>query len=227
LLYCAQRPFRNVAEISYLLYRQDRPWETVRLLAPNSSLLSRNRSRESARILDRLTTSRDQIRSGLVNINTLHAPVLAAALHRAPLERWPGDGRRRVSAEVAVRLGSDWFNSMPEGGLENVSGIAGLEGLDTEQVTAVAGDGALSPNKFLAESAFRNSFELLGTHDTLYTIFMNTRVFPKGYDPDEPGAILDTDDLVVAQQRALAVVWRDPVTGRSRVISFIWLPDFD
>jgi hypothetical protein len=228
LLYCAQRPFRSLGDIAYLLYLQDRPWETVRLLPPDGTANSLSRSLESARIFDRLTTTRDQIRSGLVNINTPHVPVLAAAMHRAPLERWPGDGNRRINAERARAIAQDWVNAIPSGGVENFSDVVGLAGLTTgsllQSLEETDGD------KFFAESAIRNSVELLGAEDTLFTVFINTRVFPSGYDPEAAEGVqsgLSLEDLVLAEQRALAVVWRDPVTGSARVISFIWLPDFD
>jgi hypothetical protein len=98
--------------------------------------------------------------------------------------------------------------------------------------------GVSPPDKFLTESLVRNTLGVLGTRDTLYTVFLVTRTFPRGYDPNpslseiEVPQGLSIDDLVMAEQRAVALVWRDPALGpndenRSFVRSFIWLTEED
>jgi hypothetical protein len=48
----------------------------------------------------------------------------------------------------------------------------------------------------------------LGARHNLVTIFVAARVFVDGYDPDVN--FNNREDFVASDQRAVAVVWRDP-----------------
>jgi hypothetical protein len=236
VMYSAQRPLESVAELSYLLYSGNantpfQPWKTMRLLGPDPDF--------SARLIDRFTLTRESYRRGLININSPYTNVIQAAFFEAPVESWRqagGISRRATvaeSGEVARRIVDAVRNS---DGLRNLSAISTLSGVDTAAMASILG--VSPPDKFLTESLVRNTLGVLGTRDTLYTVFLVTRTFPRGYDPDsslseiEVPQGLSIDDLVMAEQRAVALVWRDPALGpndenRSFVRSFIWLTEED
>lgn len=234
-MYCAQRAFESVGELSYLLFSGDvrepfQPWRTARLLGPDPDY--------SARIIDRFTVSGQPYRRGLVNINTAYVPVLQAALYQAPIEPWRQRVgiTRRATAQEAYDIAESIVNDIANtDGARNLSDLATLPGVTTDTVGMRLG--ITPPNKFGSESIIRNSLGMLGTRDTLYTVFLMTRTFPRGYDPEPPQSEIqvppgvDPDDLVVAEQRAVALVWRDPAlkdgANRSIVRSFIWLTEED
>jgi hypothetical protein len=244
IMYCRQAPIESVGELSYLLFRADQPWETVRLLAPETADAAQlTRARESAHLVDRFTVHEETARAGLVNINTPYAPVLQAVLYHAPVEFAPQRSGvdRRVSVDEAVLI-ADEIASRADGNLRNLSDLVGL-GAGTDELTVQSVldhlPGISNPGKFTAESVIRNSMELLGTRSTMYTVYLMARVFPSGYDPDSSRSTIDLDelgvaedDIVLSEQRAVALVWRDPAvndSGENRAIvrSFIWLSEND
>ena len=245
-LYCRQGQLRSAAELSFLLYSGDpanpfQPWRTLRLLGPDPN--------QSARLLDRFTVvdpSVESHRRGKVNINTPHANVLAAALAYSPVRAtWLPQGtppRGAVTVDEARLIADRIIAGLPSAGARNLSALAAIPDLQTTDIVTLLD---LPENdKFVAESFVRHSHGLLGTRHTLYTAFLITRVFPRGFDPDPSRSEIDIppgltiDDMVVAEQRAVAVIWRDPgaVTGaggdgsashRSLIRTFIWLTEED
>ncbi len=201
-MYCRQGPFLNAGEVSYLVYDAGKPWRTVRLLADEIPPLDNTHG-----IASRLTTHTNTL-SGKVNVNTHHPPVLAAALRGAPIQRAPGPITQRLSADRALSIGELIYNRIedhPLGGARNLSDVAGM--ITVGDVEGIIGDTADAGGKFRAESVLRNSWNLLGTRHNLYTIFLIVRVFPQDFEA-ETG--MDLDAAVVAQQRAIVVLWRDP-----------------
>ncbi len=229
LMYCAHRPLRSVGELSYLLHNTNTPWTTVRLLGPDPD--------NTSRVVDRLKIHEEPTRRGLVNINSPHVPVLQTAFYAAPVEQFRNAPGARGSVtvaearELALRI-RDGVENLP-GRARNLSDLSQLSGLTVNDVSSILG--LTAPNKFEAESVVRNTMGMLGTRDTLYTVFLITRTFPRGFNPDptlseiEVPSELDLDEFVVAEQRAVALIWRDPalVDGANRTIvrSFIWLTE--
>lgn len=223
-MFCAQRPFTNVGEVAYLLYDADKPWTTVRLLGPDPD--------ESARIIDRFTLSTNDVQRGLVNVNTSHNPPLMSAFLRAPLSPNPtlDPTVPRVSqaqAQGLANLVRTRINAINTGGIRNLSDLATLiNGNDIHSI--IGGDN----NKFRNESVIRNSLGLFGTRQNLFTVILAVRTFPQGVGPGENiPAGLTLDDMVMSEQRAVALIWRDPfLTGTGATQShetfvrfFTWL----
>lgn len=194
-------------EVAFLLYSENRPWQTIPLYGPNA-----------LPVLDHFTTVTNEFRTGLVNVNTTNRNVLAQIFFDAPLERYPGEtGAPRITVAQANALANAIYSA---GGVPNqytnVSHIAragsgidsALSGLDTLQKKA----------------AIRNTSMLMGTRQNIYTIVITAQSVR---DANNNGNV--ENDEVVGEQRAVAVVWRDPypVNGlhNTFVRFFRWLDD--
>ncbi len=194
-------------ELGFLLYDANRPWQTIPLYGP-----------DALPVLDHFTTNTNAFRTGLVNLNSENRNVLAQVFFDTPLERWPGEtGAPRVTVAQATALATAIYNA---GGAPNqytnVSHIAragagidaALSGLDPLQRKAVV----------------RNSSMLLGTRQNLYTIIVTAQSV---VDANNDGAV--QNDEIVGEQRAVAVVWRDPYRVNGNYNTFLrffrWLDD--
>lgn len=203
-MYARNAPFESVGELGYLLYDAAQPWETIRLVGNTDG---------SARILDRLTVANltDYPRRGLVNINSDQTNALAATMLDMPAEKYDGDpaGSLLNAAQSRV-LAANIISRMNATPATNLSDLAfALQASDVDPSMVSAGD------KFRRESLVRNSIGLWGTRHQLYTVFIAARAFA------------ENSDVVVSEQRAVAVIWRDPfVTGGinpSGIQYFQWL----
>ncbi len=235
LMYVAQREFINAGEVSYLPYSGNpadpfQPWRTARLIGPDPN--------QSARIIDRLSTATNPQRRGKANINSPFTNVVRAAIFGAPREEWPGMGGigttvTRDQAGAIAGLIYEAFGNLDTSTdfAMNMSDL--VNALDTSQIGSILGLGPADNNKFIAESPIRNSMGTLGTRDTLYTVFLATRTLPVGLTPDDIPSGESLDDYVAAEQRAVAVVWRDPyrptLNGPQQTIirTFNWLLEED
>jgi hypothetical protein len=209
-MFSAQRPFASPGELSYLIYDETKPWQTVRLLGPDPD--------ESARIVDRFTTRQPTAYDrGLVNINTRQTNALAAAFWGVPVERHPIVTDDISTAQVddplsatAAKALAEFMVSAIDGQARTMSEIA--QYVETADMAALGSD----TSKFFRESAIRNSLGLLGVRHNMFTVFIAVRTFPENYDP---GAALPSgmteEDMVMSETRAVAVVWRDPYLSGS------------
>ncbi|HMO52387.1 MAG TPA: hypothetical protein PKA21_14805 [Kiritimatiellia bacterium] len=199
-MYARRGPIESVGELGYLLFHADKPWTTVRLTGP----FPPGYPAAINALLDRFTVHNDGVRRGLVNPNTRQANVLAAALWTLPVERYPGDGNRTLTDTETFAIANNLITQTAiNGAITNMSHL-------TERLSATALDTALSLSgntaKFERESVVRNSWGLLSPRHNLYTIYVAARTYPPDYNPT------GTPDpaLVTAEQRAVAVIWRDP-----------------
>lgn len=194
-------------EVAFLLYSENRPWQTIPLYGPNA-----------LPVLDHFTTVTNEFRTGLVNVNTTNRNVLAQIFFDAPLERYPGEALApRITDKQARDLADAIYSA---GGVPNqytnVSHIAragtgidsALSGLDTLQKKA----------------AIRNTSMLMGTRQNIYTVVITAQAVR---DANNNGSV--ENDEVVGEQRAVAVVWRDPYPVNSLHNTFVrffrWLED--
>lgn len=198
---------QSVGEVGFLLYDTAKPWTTVRLLGPDPD--------GAARILDRLTVHTNGVRQGMVNINTRQTNALAAVFYEMSLTNAPprmtgssklSEVQAKAFAEYVVANNQGWG----VGPMLNYSDIP--ERWDQAEVAAVLG--VPGTNKFFIESVVRNSLGLFGTRHNLFTIMLAARVFSDNYDPDDPA--LNDNDYYLSEQRALAVLWRDPFLSTRR-----------
>jgi len=210
-MYSRRGPFETIGELGYLLYNAGKPWQTIRLIGKNT-LEASGLADRSPEVLDRLTTRTNAPVRGLLNINTRQTNALAATLLDTPMLRTPYNSdanvprlnltqTRALTGYVASQLASD-------GPITNISQIVGR--LDGDYIDANILDPADGNNKFFRESLIRNSIGLWSPRHQLYTIYVAARTFSDAYDHLD-SSITNKEDYVTAEQRAVAVVWRDPL----------------
>jgi hypothetical protein len=207
MIYARRAPMESVGEVGYLLFDAGRPWETVRLLEPDV--------RNSSRILDRLTVREEIVRRGMVNVNSRQTNALASAFWQAPVEAFPIGTvqenrwlREALTRGLVAQIVSTTSNA-PIANLSELKRVLPHDFVDG-LLSALLSEYGIVNNKFVRESVVRNSIELLGTRHNLFTVFIAARVFAENYDPANPDHFRNRGDFVQSDQRAVAVVWRDP-----------------
>jgi len=196
-MYSRRGPIRSVGEIGFLLFDKSKPWQTVRLIEPAVPAITR--------VIDRIGVHTTFPRRGLVNPNTRQPDVLAAAIWTLPLEKYPdASGGTTLTDTQAKNIAAHWVTrNIAMGGMTNISSLSSRlqQGpIDTELATAT--------DKFTRESLLRNTYGILSTRHNLFTIFVAARVFSPTYNPSTHFG--ERASFVTAEQRAVAVVWRDP-----------------
>lgn len=206
-LYIANRPFQSVGELGLLLSGCTTSfWSSIRLLNSASGVA------DALPVLSRFTlTQSNAIEHGRVNLNSTWPAVMGTVFNMAKAEAYPGDPAAvAVDAANALTIGG---NIAAKGIFTNVADIAKI----TDAGVSVGSSPAQK------EGIIRNSAELLTTRQNLYTIIVAAQT-------------LADDGSATSEQRALAVVWRDPFpNGRKDgsgkdmhdmfIRSFRWLTD--
>jgi hypothetical protein len=181
-MYVRNGPVKSVAELGYL--NVGAPWRTIALYnAPGTNL---NPVLARFRIGDEPTNSFH----GLVNLNSRRTNALACVFNDCPIESGPGFAVGSVSWAQAQQLASflvetNWI------GFTNVAGLGLVDEMYTNVVLALLTTDARK------ESLIRNSCQLLSPRQNLFTLILAAQA-------------LDSLTNVVAEQRAVAMVWRDP-----------------
>jgi hypothetical protein len=173
----------TAGETGFLLFGADRPWQTIRLLAP-----------DALRVLDIFATATNTAR-GLVNPNSRDAAALASAAFDAPAERWPGEAAApRADVASAQAFAQAVQAARP---YTNRSDLMRMSEPDLR--TALALDPAQ------VEGLVRNTAGLLSPRQNLFVILVAAQSVT---DRIDPGTISDFE--IQAEARAAVVVWRDP-----------------
>lgn len=202
-MYSADSPVRSPGELGYIFI--GKPWETIRLY---------DRGDGFHRVFDYFYCSEtgtvSNARHGLVNPNSDMPEALAAVFNKMPMDEYPG-GPSDPAGGVA------WINAL---GLANelffdssVFSFDSLSDLGESNIAArIRGELPASANdsELRREAFYRNCGNLLNPRQNLFVILL--RGFSAG-----------SDVKWVAEQRAMAVVWRDPFTGNAFVRWFTWL----
>lgn len=203
-MYARQGRFESVGEVGYLLYDASKPWRTVRLLGPDPD--------GTARILDRLTVYTNTYRQGLVNINTRQTNALTALFFEMPIESHPPPNNisSNLSAAQALELATNTVGANRIlGPMVNCSDIAAR--WTTNYISRFVPSSTYPGDaKFIEDSFVRNSIGLWGIRHNLFTVFVAARVFDKEFEKDPTAYIGSESNHVVGEQRAIAVLWRDP-----------------
>jgi len=149
----------------------------------------------TAEVLDRFTVVTNYPNSavGLLNPNTGNADAMRAVLHNLPFERYPGAGGTISSAQLATVRSALMGQT-----------YANLSDLALVNSASIDGD------SLLAESVIRNTCGLLSPRQNLFTIILAAQA-------------LSPVGEVLGEQRAIAIVWRDPYTSAARVEFFKWI----
>lgn len=138
-------------------------------------------------VLDRFIVNTNQ--RGYVNINSPFPDVVAATLVSAPIGHYPGDVSGGLISPSAADCVAGEIVAL--GSITNLSGLVGI----TEASLACL-PASITDNASYLESIFRNSIGLWKTRQNLYTIFLAAQTL-KG-------------STVVAEKKAVVVVWQDP-----------------
>jgi hypothetical protein len=183
----------SVAELGYLSVGE--PWRTIALYnTPDQNL---------HRVLDYFTLETNTAVRGKVNINSRNLGVLASALYEMKLDQYPGeDTTKRMSVDGAAFLASNVITRLGGGVPARHRGNRSTSVLGEFDISFCGNlDSRLSSpaltNDAARESILRNAHELFGVRQNLYTIFVYAQTMT-------PAGALG------AEQRAVAVVWRDP-----------------
>jgi hypothetical protein len=199
--------FESVGELSFLLFNENFPWGTLRLTGD----YHQDYPFQSTRVFDRLSVfpPGDFPKRGLVNPNTRQRNPLIAAFYDAPIERFPSTTwTNALSTNQAIAIVDDLVSDIQSfGAITNRSHLIDrIDGNDLDVTLDISGD------KFTRESVMRNSLELFNPRHGMFTIFVAARVFSDAYDPSIADHRDNRYDYVTGEQRAMAVVWRDPYT---------------
>jgi len=185
--------YRSPGELGNLLYDEEKPWQTIRLLGPDPD--------RTATLVEHFA-ARDTQR-GFVNLNNAleEDDVLAAVFMNSPVRRYPDE----VSSSVGPMLLGDAYaaaNAISNGGV-NGGGYTNRSDL-ARHITAaelVAAVQILS-TEVEAENLISDAYNLLGTRQNLFIIIAVAQTFaPKS-------------KVVTAERRAVALVWRDPLPNK-------------
>jgi len=191
LMYSRRGPMESVAELGFIPIGQR--WRTINLYELNG---------ERHRVLDYFTiTNKHQVRKGLVNLNTPYPANLGSVFRNAALQDFPGGGPRgSVSGTAGDQIGSTLFNLSNTTLFTNLSEMGRIP-VNQFKSLLQSGFPASSPlSDAHIESVIANSMDLVGFRQNLFTIILAAQTIktsPEG-------------DIVTGEQRAVAVVWRDP-----------------
>ncbi len=158
---------------------------------------------------DYFTVTTNFFSRGLVNPNSDMNEVLSAAFLGMPIEEYPGSGGALVAAEQADKLAVELKKVQP------IKSISELGKISDAAIDAAFDPVVLNPLK--KDSLIRNSVHLFSPRQQIFTIFLAVQA------KSETGE-------TVGEQRAVAVVWRDPYKDenglhRMFVRQFKWLWD--
>jgi len=200
----------NAAELGFLLYDKDQPYHTIKIFDYDFG----DGTYPMHPVLDYFGTSvqTNSMRRGLVNINSQDTNALASVFVNTPIQYYPGGpsvgtvsaaDAQLIAAQLVTLTGANGTNS-----LSIVGRAVGLSGV----VANLSDDCA-------RESIVANSYRLLNPRENLFTVLLAAQV--------------TAGSGVLAEQRAVAVVWRDPYPdtnngGRHPMLVrfFKWLTDY-
>ncbi len=215
-MYIANRSMRSVGELAYLSHPG--VWQNVnggvgipvnpdmavpllwRTLRPYDSGLGR-----ADRFFDHFSLTNSSVYVGRVNPNTEHRDVLAAAYDGMRIDEYPEQaGATTVGFATAQDL-ADVIQGYATNAYDVVSDLGQLN-IANDLFAAAGVNGG---TEFEKESVYRNAHGLFHTRQNLFAI------------------LLAGKSKIAVEQRALAIVWRDPqeVGGqhRSFIRWFTWL----
>ena len=137
------------------------------------------------RVVDRFTVTPNRPPKGYINPNTLSSNALSAVFYNTPVEAVPGNLNTNVSLQNAIDLADVIIQNGPYMNLSDIctNSFASLTDIAT--------------NSYERESIIRNSLGLFSIRQNLFTIILAAQS-------------LDSKTNVLAEQRAVALVWRDP-----------------
>ena len=206
LMYVRNGSLSNTGELGFLPYDENKPWHTIRLV---ESAAGRPHA-----VLDYFTMHSNEFTRGMVNPNSGNVDVLISALASTHTNFSPvsiTNGLTVVAAETLARQiqARQLFSNRADLGRVPSGWPAGATALQKEAI-------------------IRHSADLFNPRQNLFTAVVAAQAIRR-----EPGKAYDAEvdeaTEVVAEQRAVAVIWRDPfpVNGsyEQKVVFFKWLTE--
>ncbi len=189
----------NVGEMGFLPTGE--PWTTVDLFSEEG---------EKLMAMFRVAGYRGET-NGLVNPNTFCTSVLNAIFWKVPIDEWPVDPpEQRLTNYSAIScLVDDMVSVAATGSFYSRAGWVTVPALQAGGRLALAGD-----NNCQRDAIIRNSVGLFNAHQNLYTVIVVAQAVK---DLGNVGQWEDGTDLVTAEKRAVALVWRDPFPNANGV----------
>ncbi len=219
-MHTADQPLQSPAELSYLirgaaaLTPANSAWKTLRLLDEGAQ--------KADPIFSSFTvSSTNKIQRGFINPNTDVPDVLAAAMRKMPLDRYPGDpddaAAVKVSSATALTLANAWLSDPSIGAYMTKSDMISnaLYRLAVSNAVNAMLPGlsvAASAKEFRYEAGFRNLLGLMNARQNYFIILLFGQSSASVKLPNSTKTI----ETVRADQTALLELWRDPV---SRVVT--------
>ncbi len=190
IMYVRNNPMESPAELGFLSVGS--PWRTVALCKTSGGGTYNP-------VLDYFTTgpTATSTNRGLVNVNTRNQDVLAAALTSVPLENYPGESGAAALSWADAKIAANhlvtylWGNPSSHLISNDLSRIGAPWEIYNQDIADLNTDAK-------RESLIRNTHRLLGVRQNIFTIILAAQA-------------TDNSDTVFGEQRAVAVVWRDPV----------------
>lgn len=191
-MYVANAPLRTVGELGYLCYA---PLRTIRLFAHSGAPSPHPENAPFHKVLDYFAVDDNRPVRGLVNPNTKTPEVLATAFVRMPTRDFDPVSANwaPISRATALSVASD---VIAQGTYTNVSDLGRIDWR-----AYIPGP----TNELVNESFLRNTSGLLSCRQNLFLIILYAQATRQV--PNLP------DKSVVAGARAIAEVWRDPMTN--------------
>ena len=203
-IYHRNGPMRNIGEIGHIhIPDLTRPWRNISL----TNLFG------GGALLDWLTVRpTNRTERGLVNILTRQSEVLRALFYQTPIGHInsPTTTNYLLDSADSCRLADAVMDGDPPG--LNMGTILSLIGASDEYRSwRPYTVGGVDHSGDLKEDALRNIVELITLRQNLFTVIIAAQALSK----DGQG--------VLAEKRAMAIVYRDAYTGQSFVRLFKWL----
>lgn len=203
-------PLESVGELGYLPLE---PWRTIKLYGPTLHP-----------VVDRFTVRQPPVaRKGLVNPNSSVAAVVGTVFNGLPMDQYPRQvGATALTAAQAVSIGSALVSTSVGIYTNNAQFGQTFPPFDATNAAYWNGLCGGTSDELRREAVVRNACGLLNIRQNLFTILVAGQS-TAGAGPE-----------VLAEARAVAVVWRDPYIApdmdnnlrhRTFVRSFKWLKD--
>lgn len=226
-MYCRNGPMETPAELGFISTGKE--WETIDLCTDAAvkllaTLVADTNLWESAGAGSTWGQGNVFYTNGTINPNTQSSNVLMSAFVDLSRHEVPNVRTTRISAQPLNDTTPDGMNIVQtladEILKETVSGKIDncfQAGTDWARIGAMKQGGDLARmgmNNNQRESLIRNTWGLFNPDNSLFTVVVVAQVIKEG--PNNKGIWDDTEDLVVGERRAVALVWRDPYkTGQN------------
>ena len=191
-MHVANRPLTSVTELTYLLRSQASYWNTIRLFDGGTSY-------PIDKVLDYFTVGTNTLMKGFVNPNCGALDVLTTVFRGMPLNNYPDEPPTTYLRPAdAVSLALFWADTNQNPWRCNFAKLS-----DIGHATNVFAFLPIGLTSFQQESFFRNTAGLFNTRQQYFKILL--------FAQTAKTVPLLPDKSVLADVRAIAEVWRDPL----------------